>query len=207
MSIASEAVAGWGTWGHRCDFLMHIYLISLNAFDLPLNVWPPECVFHDTDPLQLLRSNCCLPMGSLVGMSTEGVKLILHMNLWRPNNVSYTYIYIWPSVKTAFYDLISASIAFNFTHCPFLALIQYFCGAWYNLAIRSMKTNQVNEHWTRPNESDLILYMYTSILHNLWWNFITVNIKAFQNLTEIGIPYQSMYILSSFLRSYEVWKF
>ena len=90
---------------------MHIYLISLNAFDLPLNVWPPECVFHDTDPLQLLRSNCCLPMGSLVGMSTEGVKLILHMNLWRPNNVSYTYIYIWPSVKTAFYDLISASIA------------------------------------------------------------------------------------------------
>ena len=81
MSIASEAVAGWGTWGHRCDFLMHIYLISLNAFDLPLNVWPPECVFHDTDPLQLLRSNCCLPMGSLVGMSTEGVKFILHMNL------------------------------------------------------------------------------------------------------------------------------
>ena len=32
-------------------------------------------------------------------------------------------------------------------------------------------------------------------------------LKAFQNLTEIGIPYQSLYILSSFLRSYEVWKF
>ena len=73
--IASDAVAEWGTWGYRCDFLMHIYLIFLNAFDLPLNVWPPECVVHDTDPLQLLRSNCCLPMGSLVGMSIEGVKI------------------------------------------------------------------------------------------------------------------------------------
>ena len=75
MSIASEAVAGWGTWGHRCDFLMHIYLISLNANDLPLNVWPPECVFHDTYPFQLLRRNCCLPMGSVVGNSIEWVDI------------------------------------------------------------------------------------------------------------------------------------
>ena len=63
MSIASDAVARWGTWGHRCDFLMHIYLIFPNANDLPLNVWPPECVFHDTYPFQLLRSISLLPDG------------------------------------------------------------------------------------------------------------------------------------------------
>ena len=73
--IASDAVAEWGTWGYRCDFLMHIYLIFLNAFDLPLNVWPPECVFHDTYPYQLLRSNCCLPMDSVVGMSIGKVMI------------------------------------------------------------------------------------------------------------------------------------
>ena len=54
---------------------MHIYLISLNAFDLPLNVWPPECVFHDTDPFQLLRSNFHLPMDSVVGMSIGEVMI------------------------------------------------------------------------------------------------------------------------------------
>ena len=54
---------------------MYSYLNSLNAFDLPLNVWPPECVVHDTDPHQLLRSNCYLPMDSLVGMSIEEVKI------------------------------------------------------------------------------------------------------------------------------------
>ena len=73
--IASDAVAEWGTWGHRCDFLMHIYLIFPNANDLPLNVWPPECVFHDTYPFQLLRRNCCLPMGSVVGNSIEWVDI------------------------------------------------------------------------------------------------------------------------------------
>ena len=46
-----------------------------NAFDLHLNVWPPECVVHDTDPPQLLRSNCYLPMDSLVGMSIEWVNV------------------------------------------------------------------------------------------------------------------------------------
>ena len=34
-----------------------------------------QCVVHDTDPHQLLRSNCHLPMDSLVGMSIEGVKI------------------------------------------------------------------------------------------------------------------------------------
>ena len=46
-----------------------------NAFDLLFNVWPPECVVQDTDPPQLLRSNCYLPMDSLVGMSVEEVNI------------------------------------------------------------------------------------------------------------------------------------
>ena len=75
MSIAIDAVSWWQMRGHRWDFLMYSYLNSLNAFDLPLNVWPPECVVHDTDPHQLLRSNCYLPMDSLVGMSIGGVKI------------------------------------------------------------------------------------------------------------------------------------
>ena len=54
---------------------MYSYLNSLNAFDLPLNAWPPECVVHDTDPHHLLRSNCYLPMDSLVGMSIGEVKI------------------------------------------------------------------------------------------------------------------------------------
>ena len=75
MSIAIDAVSWWQMRGHRWDFLMYSYLNSLNAFDLPLNVWPPECVVHDTDPHQLLRSNCYLPMDSLVGMSIGEVKI------------------------------------------------------------------------------------------------------------------------------------
>ena len=41
---------------------MYIYLIFLKAFDLPFNVWHPECVVHDTNPFQLLRSISFLPM-------------------------------------------------------------------------------------------------------------------------------------------------
>ena len=56
-------VSGWGMRGHRCDFLMYIYFtISLNAFDLHLNVWPPECVVHDTDPPQFVCIS--LPMNT-----------------------------------------------------------------------------------------------------------------------------------------------
>ena len=75
VGIASDAVTGWETWGHRCDSLMHIYLISSNAFDLYLNVWPPERVFHDTYPIQLLRSNYHLPMFSVMGNSIRGVEI------------------------------------------------------------------------------------------------------------------------------------
>ena len=56
---------------------MYSYLNSLNAFDLPLNVWPPECVVHDTDPHQLLSSICYLPMYILAGMSIGGVKVYI----------------------------------------------------------------------------------------------------------------------------------
>ena len=63
--------------GHRCDFLMYIYLISLNAFDLHLNAGPPECVVQDTDPHQLLRSISYPPMDSLVGMSIGEVKIYI----------------------------------------------------------------------------------------------------------------------------------
>ena len=54
---------------------MYSYLILLNAFDPPLNDWLSECVHHDTDPFQLLRSIRCLPMGSIVGMSNREVKI------------------------------------------------------------------------------------------------------------------------------------
>ena len=73
VGIASDAVTGWETWGHRGDSLKHVYLISSNAFDLFLNDWPPERVFHDTDPIQLLRSNYNLPMDSVMGNSIGGV--------------------------------------------------------------------------------------------------------------------------------------
>ena len=44
-----------------------VYLISLNAYDLSINVFQPECVVSDTDPLNLLRVICSLPMVRVVG--------------------------------------------------------------------------------------------------------------------------------------------
>ena len=81
VGIASDAVTGWETWGHRGDSLKHVYLISSNAFDLSLNDWPPERVFHDTYPNQLLRSNYYLPMDSVMGNSIGGLKFTFDMNL------------------------------------------------------------------------------------------------------------------------------
>ena len=62
--IASEAGAGWLNWGISGDFLKYFYSISLNAYDLSIDVFHPECVVFDTDPLKLLRIICSLPMGS-----------------------------------------------------------------------------------------------------------------------------------------------
>ena len=56
----------------------------------------------------------------------------------------------------------------------------------WDIFIWSMKNKNANEHWTRWNDSDLILHMYTSNLHNLWWNFITVNI-CWQKKTAHGV--------------------
>ena len=78
---------------------MHIYLISLNANDLPLNVWPPECVFHDTDPFQLLRSNFHLPMDSVVG---NGIgEVIIYTSHERGTSFAITYSLIF-SGKSSF---------------------------------------------------------------------------------------------------------
>ena len=65
---------------------MYTYLISLNAFDLSLNDWPPERVFHDTDPIQLLRSNYNLPMDSVMGNSIGGVEIYTSHELGNPFN-------------------------------------------------------------------------------------------------------------------------
>ena len=73
--LLMSSLTGWETWGHRGDSLKHVYLISSNAFDLSLNDWPPERVFHDTDPIQLLRSNYNLPMDSVMGNSIGGVEI------------------------------------------------------------------------------------------------------------------------------------
>ena len=48
---------------------MYSYLIFPNAFDLFLNVWPPECLVHDTDPVQTTELQLFLPMDRVVGMS------------------------------------------------------------------------------------------------------------------------------------------
>ena len=68
--------------GHSCDFPMYTFLISLNAFDPPLNDWLSECVHHDTDPFQLLRSNRCLPMDRIVGNSIGYVMIYTPHELW-----------------------------------------------------------------------------------------------------------------------------
>ena len=65
--IASDAGARWENWGISGDFLKYVYLISLNAYDLSINVFQPECVVSDTDPLNLLRVICSLPMVRVVG--------------------------------------------------------------------------------------------------------------------------------------------
>ena len=62
--IAIDVVAKWENWGISGDFLKYGYLIPLNAKDLCINVFQPECVVFDTDPLKLLRIICSLPMGS-----------------------------------------------------------------------------------------------------------------------------------------------
>ena len=60
---------------------MYIYLIFLNANDLLLNDWPPECVFPDTYPNQLLRSNHHLPMVSVMVNSIGGVDIYISHEL------------------------------------------------------------------------------------------------------------------------------
>ena len=40
---------------------------SLNVSDPDVNAWPPECVVHDIDPLQLLEPDCSRPMVSVEG--------------------------------------------------------------------------------------------------------------------------------------------
>ena len=52
---------------------MYSYLIFPNAFDLFLNAWPPECVVHDTDPVQTTELQLFLPMDRVVGMSVGKV--------------------------------------------------------------------------------------------------------------------------------------
>ena len=61
--IASGVGARWENWGISGDFLKYDYLIPLNAYDLSINVFQPECVVYDTDPLKLLRSISLLPDG------------------------------------------------------------------------------------------------------------------------------------------------
>ena len=67
MSIAIEVGSGWGMRGHRGDFLMYSYLIFPNACDLFLNAWPPECVVHDTDPVQTTELQLFPPDGQSSG--------------------------------------------------------------------------------------------------------------------------------------------
>ena len=62
--IASEAGARWENCGISGNFLKFDYSIPLNAYDLSINVFQPECVVSDMDPLKLLRIICSLPMGS-----------------------------------------------------------------------------------------------------------------------------------------------
>ena len=56
--------ARWENWGISGDFLKYVYSISLNAYYLSINVFQPECVVSDMDPLKLLRTICSLLMGS-----------------------------------------------------------------------------------------------------------------------------------------------
>ena len=48
---------------------------SLNASDLDTNAWPPECVVHDIEPLQLLEPNCSRPMISVAGICKRDVEI------------------------------------------------------------------------------------------------------------------------------------
>ena len=88
MSIANDAFQG----GERSPLrFSDVYFLDLpNAFDLPLNVWPPQCVVHDMDPPQLLRSHFYLPMDSLVGMSIEEVNIYTWHDLIHAATISTT---------------------------------------------------------------------------------------------------------------------
>ena len=67
--IASDADSKWEDCGISGNFLKYDYLIPLNAYDLSINVFQPECVVSDMDPLNLLRIICSLPMVRVVGNS------------------------------------------------------------------------------------------------------------------------------------------
>ena len=58
---------------------------SLNASDPDTNAWPPECVVHDIDPLQLLEPDCSHPMISVAGICIGDVEIyssqMLNFNL------------------------------------------------------------------------------------------------------------------------------
>ena len=57
---------------------------SLNVSDPDVNAWPPECVVHDIDPLQLLEPDCSHPMISVAGICIGDVEIyssqLLHLN-------------------------------------------------------------------------------------------------------------------------------
>ena len=79
--IASEAGARWENWGISGDFLKYVYSIPLNAYDLSINVFQPECVEHDTNPFQLLRSISFLPINRVGGHEyLERLRLVFCMN-------------------------------------------------------------------------------------------------------------------------------
>ena len=50
-SIANEAVSCWGMIATE-EYYWCLSWSSLNAFNPPLKVWPPERVVHETDPLK-----------------------------------------------------------------------------------------------------------------------------------------------------------
>ena len=74
--------ARWENWGISGDFLKYVYSIPLNAYDLSINVFQPECVVSDTDPLNLLRVICSLPMVRVVGNGIGEVMICTSHELW-----------------------------------------------------------------------------------------------------------------------------
>ena len=135
--------------GHSCDFPMYTFLISSNAFDPSLNDWLSECVHHDTDPFQLLRSNHSSRWTEKWATVLDTLWFILHMNC------DFLSLHLW----TSFWQSTTSQVhnhLVNNVYTYFLVYILFLLLLVYIFIFKPGMIGKNNHPCTTPGR--LVLY-------------------------------------------------